>query len=101
MQSPWTSLFITNLLKVATSTITHLAMDLDLQKQQKYGGDKKLSKNDLSKTLHSPLLQKKQHHTHMHKRHYIISHSVGNTSVSIGLKVCLSKCHKLSNFFAR
>ena len=27
---------ITNLLKVATSTITHLAMDLDLQLQEKY-----------------------------------------------------------------
>ena len=38
---------ISNLLKVATSPITHLAIDLDLQKQQKYKGHKKVSQNNL------------------------------------------------------
>ena len=34
---------INNLLKVATSPITQLAFNLDLQKQQKYKGHKKLN----------------------------------------------------------
>ena len=41
---------ISNSLKVATSPTTHLATDLDLQKQQKYGGYNKLSKSP--HTLH-------------------------------------------------
>ena len=35
---------ISNLLKVSTSPITQLAINLDLQKQQKYKGHKKLNK---------------------------------------------------------
>ena len=36
-----------NLLKVPTSRITHSAIELDLLKQQKYAGHKKVSQNNL------------------------------------------------------
>ena len=44
-----------NLLKVATSAITHLAVDLHLQKQSKYGGHNKWSQYNLPQSKKNPV----------------------------------------------